>query len=645
MPMIAFGTFKKKSAFKLYARAKNLDFSIANEISKQIEKYDEAVKYAEDDEKDQIDIYDFIDPKYHTYIKESVPYWGIVSDKKRAPCAYLLYGGSIREEIGLIRCKSDSTKKDYLVAVIDGAIAEKYKFLKNDLLKVDVVLLINLIFQRIQKPIPSVNELLALCEGNQKVWDIYGKGLTIGVNQCEKPQTIKKLLRYKPQNVSELAAFIAAIRPAFKSMYSKFESREPFSYGIPVFDKLLQTPQFPQSFILYQEQTMSVLNYAGFLMDKCYGIIKAISKKHPEKVRPLKSRFIQGFQEKLIEEAVDPDDAASKSVDVWQIISDSCGYGFNSAHAMCMALDSMYCAYLKSHYPFEFYEVMLQTYSEKGKKDKVAELKKEMSVGFGISEGDYAWGKDNRRFVADKKSNSILPSLLSIKGMSQKAANDLFAVASKNQFSNFYDCWKALQSVKSLDRAKIDTLINIDYFKCFAGAKKIRRFMVYVDALYGRTQFKKSDLPSGLYNIVSSHSETTEALKTFRNFDYDAALYELWDTIPDEQFSIPEKLRNELEVFDYVKTIYPELPKNIYAVIGIDDKFKNKKVQLQRVCDGNSGTVKIKFNTFADYPLMVGSVIRIDNFSKEKKWRKTESGFEQIDEYETILKRYSPITS
>lgn len=644
VPMIAFGTFKKKSAFKLYARAKNLDFSIANEISKQIEKYDEAVKYADDDEKDQIDIYNFVDPQYHTYIKESIPYWGIVSDKKKAPCAFLLYDGSIREEIGLIRCKSESTKKDYIVAAIDGAIAEKYKFLKNDLLKVDVVLLINKIFNRIGRPLMSVNELMLECDGNQKVWDIYGKGLTIGVNQCEKPQAIKKLLRYKPQNVSELAAFIAAIRPAFKSMYSKFESREPFSYGIPAFDRLLQTPQFPQSFILYQEQTMTVLNYAGFPMDECYGIIKAIAKKHPEKVRPLKSRFIEGFKQKLIEEGVEPDEASNKSADVWQIISDSCGYGFNSAHAMCMALDSMYCAYLKSHYPFEFYEVMLQTYSEKGNKDKVAELKKEMSAGFNIIEGDYSWGKDNRKFVADPSTNSILPSLLSIKGMSQKAANDLYEAARMNpNITNFYDCWKLLQTVKSLDRAKIDTLVSINYFKCFGGAKKIRKFMVYIDALYGRSQFSKTDVAPALYGVIEKYSETTEKLKTFRNFDYDSALYELWDSLADEDFSIPEKLRNEIYVFDYVKSIIPDLPRNIYAVTDIDDKFKNRKVTLYRVCDGNSGVVKIRAKTFDDTPLEVGSVIRVDEFSKEKRWIKTSNGFEQIEDYETILKRYTPI--
>ena len=153
-PMIAFGTLKKKSAFKLYARAANLDYEIANEISKQIDKYEEAVKYADDEDKDDINIYDFIDEKYKSYIDQSRKYWGVIDHKNKAPCAYLLYQGSIREEIGLIKCKSESTKREYITTVIDGAIAEKYKFLKNDLLKVDVVLLIDKIYKRIGIPVP-----------------------------------------------------------------------------------------------------------------------------------------------------------------------------------------------------------------------------------------------------------------------------------------------------------------------------------------------------------------------------------------------------------------------------------------------------------------------------------------------------------
>lgn len=640
-PMIAFGTCKKKSAFKLYARSQNMDFDLANTISGQIEKYDDALKYADDDEKDEIDIYDYVDEEYHSYIDASKKYQGIIMDKKKAPCAYLLYDGSIREEIGLIKCKSETTKKEYMTAVIDGAIAENYKFLKNDILKVDVVLLIDLIYKRIGLKHHTVNELMELVKNDQEVWDIYANGYTMGVNQVEKASTTRKSMKYKPRNVSELSAFIAAIRPAFKSMYSKLENREDFSYGIPAFDKILQTEELPQSFILYQEQTMNTLNYAGFPIDECYGIIKAIAKKHPEKVKPLKERFITGFKDKIMQDdGIPADKAEEDSARVWQIISDSCGYGFNSAHAYCMALDSLYNAYLKAHYPYEFYEVLLQTYSDKGKKDKVAELKQEMSKAFGIKEGEYKFGLDNRKFKADPDNQTIYPSLLSIKGLSQGCANDLYAMGQK-KYENFYELWKDMKKKKNLNSGKVNTLIEIGYFDDFGTIGKIKRFIDILDQLYDRSQFSKSNPPVEFLPIIRKYSEETD--KQYRKFDYDAALTEIWETLEDIDIPFNERLKYELQNIGYVKTLVPDMSPDYAFVQEYECKYKNPKLTLYRLADGSTEIVKVRRKKYDEAPINVGDIIKTIECSEEGRWSKDNNGDWQQDnsDKESILKKWS----
>lgn len=640
-PMIAFGTCKKKSAFKLYARSQNMDFDLANTISSQIEKYDDALKYADDDEKDEIDIYDYVDEEYHSYIDASKKYQGIIMDKKKAPCAYLLYDGSIREEIGLIKCKSETTKKEYMTAVIDGAIAENYKFLKNDILKVDVVLLIDLIYKRIGLKHHTVNELMELVKNDQAVWDIYANGYTMGVNQVEKASTTRKSMKYKPRNVSELSAFIAAIRPAFKSMYSKLENREDFSYGIPAFDKILQTEELPQSFILYQEQTMNTLNYAGFPIDECYGIIKAIAKKHPEKVKPLKERFITGFKDKIMQDdGIPADKAEEDSARVWQIISDSCGYGFNSAHAYCMALDSLYNAYLKAHYPYEFYEVLLQTYSDKGKKDKVAELKQEMSKAFGIKEGEYKFGLDNRKFKADPDNQTIYPSLLSIKGLSQGCANDLYAMGQK-KYENFYELWKDMKKKKNLNSGKVNTLIEIGYFDDFGTIGKIKRFIDILDQLYDRSQFSKSNPPVEFLPIIRKYSEETD--KQYRKFDYDAALTEIWENLEDIDIPFNERLKYELQNIGYVKTLVPDMSPDYAFVQEYECKYKNPKLTLYRLCDGTTEVVKVRRKKYDEAPINVGDIIKTIECSEEGRWSKDQNGDWQQDnsDKESILKKWS----
>lgn len=93
-----------------------------------------------------------------------------------------------------------------------------------NLLRVAVVDLINKGYTRAGLKVPTVNELLAMCPPEDPVWDIYRKGCTLGINQVEQPGTASRVGVYAPTNISELCAFIAAIRPGFKSMYKISDS-------------------------------------------------------------------------------------------------------------------------------------------------------------------------------------------------------------------------------------------------------------------------------------------------------------------------------------------------------------------------------------------------------------------------------------
>lgn len=102
-PMVAYGTLRHRSAFKMYARSINMPADVQNAVSRQIGAYEEELKYTDDDEKDSVDIAEFIDAEYMPYITASEPYRGIVVNKSKAPCSYLLYDGDIASEIGLMR--------------------------------------------------------------------------------------------------------------------------------------------------------------------------------------------------------------------------------------------------------------------------------------------------------------------------------------------------------------------------------------------------------------------------------------------------------------------------------------------------------------------------------------------------------------
>lgn len=638
--MIAFGTLKKRSAFKLYARAKKMDFELANTISNQIGQYEEAVKNAPDDEKDEISIYDYIDKQYREYLEQSENYWGVISDKKKAPSAYLLYDGDIRREIGLIKCKSESTKKEYITCVVDGAVAENYKFLKNDILKVDVVLLIDKVFKRIGIEHFNVNKLIEYVKNDEAVWRLYEKGYTIGLNQVEQDGSRKKCMNYKPHNVSELSAFVAAIRPGFKSMYKRFENRENFSWGIPTLDNLLRTKELPVSFLFFQEQVMSVLNYGGFPLEDCYSAIKSIAKKHPEKVKPLKDQFIVGFKERLMKDEDISEEVAQKNAEaVWTIINDNCGYGFNSAHAYSMALDSLYQAWQKAHYPYEFYEVLLQHYSDKGDKDKVLLLKNEMKKAFDINEGQYKFRDDNRKFTADPDHHKIIPALASIKGMGKKSADDLYLLKD-NKYNSFIDLLMDLKKT-SIDSSKLETLIKIDFFSEFGDINELLAKVDLFNKFYSRKQIPKNEVKDwGVSaDIILLHAIETE--KMYKIFDPVGLLKDMIKNVNFPKTPKIDKINYQMDCLGYTDITIPKLDDNYYYVMEVNNNW----LTLYQLKTGDTIKIKSRSNILAANPLAPKDVIKTIEITREPKYYKDNNGKWQKDfnNLEDILRQYKKL--
>ena len=503
--MIALGTQKQLAAWKMYARAKHIDFEISNRVSAGIEKYNMAVKHADDDDKDSIDITKYIPAELANFYEESKKYQGIITDSKKAPCSYLLYNGNIRREIGLFRAK------DNVCCLMDKNIADQHKYLKNDILIVAVVKLYYKIFERIGiKPL-SIDELREQCDPLDVAWNMYKIGATCGLNQVAQRGATAMVSRYAPTNISELCGFVAAIRPGFKSMLSTYLDRENFEYGIPSFDNLIQTPEMPNSFVLYQEMAMETLNYAGIDMAECYAIIKAIAKKKVQEVFKRKEEFLKGFAEKImIEEFVEEAKAHELAEQVWQILEDSSGYSFNCSHSYCVAGDSLYNAWQKAHYPLEFYECFLQILDEDGEKDKMAATKEEAQKCFNITFPLFRWGQDNRSIVADKATNSITNSLTSIKGMSQSVADGLYEVAQLGLVS-LAEIFVNLKE-HGVSMAKIAELIKIDYFAELGNIPTVSRIFQLCELLkWGEAKSIKGEKIPAFKDIALKYAKNTNA--------------------------------------------------------------------------------------------------------------------------------------
>lgn len=613
--LIAFGTLKLKSAFKMYARANTVNPQIANEVSKQIDKYEKAVLYADEDEKEDIDVFDYVDKNEFGYIIDGCQrYLGIIDNRKGHPCGSCVSSCDIEEEIGIILCKSETTGKEVLTALIESITIDSFGWLKNDFLIVDSTRIINAVYKRIGiKPI-EINDLLKLIHNDKKVWDIYANGYTQCINQCEKDKTTQKMMKFKAKNIVELTQFIAGIRPSFKSLYSYLENRKRYQYNIKVLDNLLQNEYCNSSFILFQEDLMKILNFAGFPMKDTYTIIKAISKKKKKKIAKVKPQFIKNFTEKIIESGETKDDKEAEQIaeKIWGIVDSFSSYGFNSPHGFSYAIDSVTQAWQKANYPYEFYEVVLKRFTEKGEKDKVSALKQEMNH-FNIELKPIKFRDDNRDFTAYKEKGYITQPLNSLKNISKNAPQILYDMKDI-QVKTFTDLLVYITENTSLNKTTIKILIKMDYFSEFGTINNLLSIYEMFKDKYKKTYVDKTK--EKRIELIKEYENTIDIVTTPLDI-----------------------IKYQIECVGYTDIIDTRFEESISIVTDVEfNQYGTPFVNLYNINTGNNAKIKVLKWYFTNKELNKLDVIDIIEITNTKKKWITDR-----DEYELILNKYRKV--
>lgn len=621
--LLALGTLKFKAAWKMYARAYNVEPDTANEVSKQIDRYETAKKHTEDGE--TVDIHKYIEPKYQELVDGCKKYLGIYDTAKGHPCGCLCYEGDIESDIGISLCKSEATGKEVLVANIESGTIDAFGYLKQDYLIVDSIGLTYDIYKEAGIEPFTVNQLLEKIAHDDATWQIYADGYTQCVNQCEQPRSTQKVMRYKPKNIAELTQFIAAIRPSFQSMYQTFEQRQHFDYGIKALDDLLQDKYCSSSFILYQESLMKVLGFAGFPMSETYTIIKAISKKKDYIIKDAKPKFIKNFAQAILDTGETDDDSKAHELadKVWTIIENSAAYGFNSAHAYCMAIDSVTIAYLKAHYPLEFYKCVLQRFTDKGEKDKVALIKQEM-LKRGYKLKDIQFGDDNRAFNIDRANNCIVQTMASIKDMPKSAPEALYELG-KSDIKNRAALYQALMDDPRINKKAIEILFHLGYFNKFAQPNRlITEYEIYQKYISAKV-LAKSLFDDIMIDVIRPYCGK-ETEKQFREIDNKALITALIKQANIKPATIVDRIKWQLEYLGYCTVNDPNSDSNDWLVLDVKTTgYGTVYCTLYNLCYGAERTYRVSKKFWINHQLSKGDVARVV-LQEKNKMKKDENG-------------------
>ena len=613
MPLMAVEKLKKKAAWQLYAGANDVEPSTANQISKYIDEYEDAVKYAEEDEKELINVEDYIPEKYIDLFRQSNEYQGITINLKVHACGNLIFDGDIRKEVGLITATSKTTGKRTLCACVEGGVLDDFGYVKEDFLIVDSVSLIYKCFKSIGKEVPTFEELREMIKGDKPTWDIYEKGITCCVNQCEKASTTNKVKKYKPKTLAELSAFIAAIRPGFASLLNRFLNRESYTTGEDKIDDLLNDTAH---FMLYQESIMKVLSFLGMLMGNTYGVIKSISKKK------LKGEKKEHLLIELKEDWKKEFQNLNNFMNVWNVIEDSARYAFNSPHAYSMAGDSAYIAWFKAHYTSEFYEVAINHYQQKNKKEKINALIEESIKFYGYKMGNYKFGKDNRTVTVDKENKIIYPNLSSVKGFGEGVVEILYEFGQK-KYGSFVDVLNSLIS-NSVNKTIINKLIRINYFSEYGDVNTLLSIASFYDLIYGIKQISKEKAEKNniSFDVLRKYGHETE--KQFNKIDSVGLLNDLISNIPYKELSIKERLDNQHDVLGIINIVEPNANKRTYYVSELEVLKSVTNIKLYEIYSGKTRDVKMWTSQYNKEPFDETDLLYI--ISREKKNKKEPTG-------------------
>ena len=253
---------------------------------------------------------------------------------------------------------------------------------------------------------------------------------TIGIFQLESSGMKNAIKILKPESFNDIVALIALFRPGpmdnIKDYADRKAGRIKPKYLSKDVEEILSSTY---GVLIYQEQISSLaIKMAGYSPEEADLFRRAVSHKEKTVLESSKKQFVTGS----IKNGYTEKDATQMFNNILKFAN----YGFNKSHAVVYAIIACRMAYLKYHYPLEFYAAIL-TISSGGTDakfgDYVSELKKRKLK---VLLPDI--NKSDKHFVIDK--NGLLFPLNMIRGVNVDVTNKIIDERHlKGEFTDFFN--------------------------------------------------------------------------------------------------------------------------------------------------------------------------------------------------------------
>ena len=472
--------------------AKMIPFEIGITLNDALKKSNElAEKYEEDD-----DIQAIVDL--------SLKLEGLVRNAGTHAGGVVIAPSNLSDFMPLFKVDDD----EGTVTQFDKDDAESIGLIKFDFLGLKTLTVIQNTVELINFSADSPMNIKDISLEDQVTYKLLSSARTVGIFQLESPGMRDLIERMQPSRFDDIIALVALFRPGplQSGMVDDFIERKKggetkiIDYLHPSLEPILK-PTY--GVIVYQEQVMQIAQTLSKYTQGSADILrKAMGKKIPEEMAKQKDVFIQGAIENNIPEA-----SARR---IFELIEKFAGYGFNKSHSVSYALIAYQTAYLKAHYPTEFFAASL-TYDMENT-DKLIRIKEDCE-SFEIEVKPPCINHSAYEFSVWKK-DEIRYALGAIKGIGRSISEAIYKERKKHgEFKTIFDFCSRLSSEKPSKRT-LEALVKCGAMDAFGENRSTLLNSIQIALSYSNKL--NHEQSAGQTNLFYSESDEDQNLPELR---------------------------------------------------------------------------------------------------------------------------------
>jgi len=339
---------------------------------------------------------------------------------------------------------------------------------KFDFLGLKTLSVIREALQHIRETTGEEINLSTLPYEDEATYAMLAEGRSNGVFQLESDGMKRVLRDIRPTCIEDLIAVVSLYRPGPMEMIPTYARRkngiEETVYPEPA-DRTSRFLGETFGIMVYQEQVMQVAQVvAGYSLGEADLLRRAMGKKIASEMIAHKAKFCEGAEKNGTPPA--------KAAELFDLILKFASYGFNKSHAAAYAAIAFHTAYLKCHYPAQFFAALM-TY-ETSEPAKMGLIKHDMDH-FGIELLPPDVNRSMMRFAPEQTADgqwAVRFGLTAIKGVTE-SANTMLTERSANGLFRDVEDFHA-RAGGTFTSGQLQKLAEAGAFDCISSGNRAR---------------------------------------------------------------------------------------------------------------------------------------------------------------------------